>query len=220
MTKPIVDQILDMPSAPKVLKELGKLLEEEQRRRQEFYEQVTDQEKAEFINGEIIIHSPVKKEHSDVSKRLGRLIDVYVDKNDLGFVGIEKVMISLTRNDYEPDVCFFKKDKASLFKKGQSKFPAPDLIIEILSKRTEDRDRGIKFEDYQEHEVAEYWLIDPKEEVVEQYHLEKGKYMLKLKAKTGEIDSFILKGFTIPIRSIFDKKINLQVLTQILGEDE
>lgn len=205
-----------MPSAPKLLEELNLILKEEQLRRKKFYHEITDQEKAEFINGEIIIHSPVNKSHSEVCKRIGRLIDVYVDRKEIGFVGIEKVMVSLTRNDYEPDVCYFCKEKSKSFKKGQSKFPAPDFVIEVLSKSTEHRDRGIKFEDYQEHGVAEYWIINPKEETVEQYLLEGGKYNLKLKSKSGEIGSFVIEGFTIPIRAVFDKDENLKELQRIL----
>lgn len=211
-----MEQILEMPSAPKLLEELAHILKEERLKRKKFYDEVTDQEKAEFINGEIIIHSPVNKSHSDVCKRIGRLIDVYVDRKEIGFVGIEKIMVSLTRNDYEPDVCYFRKEISRNFKKGQSKFPVPDFVIEVLSKGTEHRDRGIKFEDYQEHGVSEYWIISPKEETVEQYLLEGRKYVLKLKSKSGEIESFTIEGFAIPIRAVFDKDENLKELQRIL----
>jgi len=115
-----------------------------------------------------------------------------------------------------PDLCFFNKKKSKNFRKGQSSFPAPDLVIEILSKQTEARDRGIKFEDYQNHQIEEYWIIDPKEEVVEQYHLEKGKYELKLKSGNGQIASYVIEGFAIPVRAIFDKKENLKTLQTII----
>ena len=35
-------------------------------------------------------------------------------------------MITLTRNDYEPDICFFKKEKSDDFVENQTLFPAPD----------------------------------------------------------------------------------------------
>jgi hypothetical protein len=37
------------------------MLDEEKRKRQEFYDWLTDDVKAEFINGEVILHSPVKR---------------------------------------------------------------------------------------------------------------------------------------------------------------
>ena len=69
-------------------------------------------------------------------------------------------MITLTRNDYEPDICFFRKDKSDNFTEDQVLFPAPDLVIEVLSDSTEKRDRGVKFKDYQAHKIEEYWIID------------------------------------------------------------
>ena len=134
----------------------------------------------------------------------------------IGFVGIEKVMISLTRNDYEPDVCYFTKEKSKGFKRTQSLFPAPDLVVEFLSKKTAHRDRGIKYEDYEKHGVQEYWIISPETKVVEQYRLVKDKYKLVKKSNSGEIESHAVKGFKIPIKSIFDKKLNLKILSELL----
>jgi len=44
---------------------------------------------------------------------------------------------------------------------------APDLIVEILSPATADRDRGIKHRLYERQGVAEYWIVDPDAEAVE-----------------------------------------------------
>ena len=70
-------------------------------------------------------------------------------------------MISLTRNDYEPDICYFNKEKSQHFTDDQLLFPAPDLVVEVLSKSTEQTDRTIKFKDYENHNVLEYWIIHP-----------------------------------------------------------
>ena len=100
--------------------------------------------KAEFINGKIIIHSPVKKFHNEISGNLYNILKTFVVEHGLGFVGIEKILVRFTRNDYEPDLCFFNKEKAKKLKKEQSLFPVPDMIVEVLSKGTEARDRGVK----------------------------------------------------------------------------
>lgn len=213
----LVQSFLSMPDAPIILDELKQTLEEEKKRRLEFYNQITDAEKVEFINGEIIVHSPVKKEHNDVTKLLSMCLTAYVLKNKLGYIGIEKIMITLTRNDYEPDICFFKKEKSNNFKKGQSLFPAPDLVVEILSKGTAKNDRGIKFQDYQAHKVEEYWIIDPKKKVVEQYRLdEHEKYELILKASEGSIISKAIEGFKIPIKGIFNEQEGMLALAKLM----
>ena len=127
-------------------------------------------------------------------------------------------MISLTRNDYEPDLCFFRKETAQAFTPDQMLFPAPDFIAEILSPSTAARDRGIKFEDYAAHGVGEYWLLDPETEVVEQYVLEGGRYALRLKSGSGEIESTMIDGFLIPVRALFDDVAHLREVQRIVQE--
>ncbi|WP_138482501.1 Uma2 family endonuclease [Dyadobacter bucti] len=177
-----------------------------------FYNDVTEQEKVEFINGEIIVHSPVTKRHNAASGLLYRLLSIYCGKNDLGFVGIEKIMITLTRNDYEPDICFFKKEISANFTEDQTLFPAPNLVIEILSESTESRDRGVKFKDYQAHKIEEYWIIDSENQTLEQYHLRGNEYDLVLKSSQGPVTSFAIDGLRIPISAIFDGTENLKTV--------
>lgn len=209
---------MESPSAPSIIASVQVRLETERRRREQFYADIDDDMKIEFINGEILAHSPVKKEHTDATLFLVQLLNPFVLLAKLGFVGIEKVMSSFTRNDYEPDVVFFGKEKSTTFKKGMWKYPPPDFAVEVVSEGTEARDRGIKFDDYAAHGVAEYWIIDPIEETVEQYFLQKdGRYKLHLKARRGIIESRAIEGFSIEIRAIFDEKENLEALRKIMG---
>jgi len=213
----LLKQIIRSPKLPFYLKELQKFYEEEQKRRKQFYDEVTEDQKAEFIMGEVILHSPVKYKHIVASDNLFSLLSIYTKANALGSVRHEKVMIRLTRNDFEPDISFFGNEKAKQFTKNQMLFPAPDFVVEVLSDSTEKNDRGVKFEDYALHEVAEYWLVDPEKEIVEQYFLEKGKYALNIKSAQGNIVSQAIEGFEIPIRAIFDEKANLLALQKILN---
>ena len=137
--------------------------------------------------------------------KFSSLLHVYVTNNRLGKVGVEKVMIRLTRNDYEPDICFFKQDTAAEFTSDQMLFPAPDFIIEILSDSTERNDRGIKFIDYAAHGIDEYWIIDPLKQTVEKYLLQEGNYALEVKLQAiGRLESKAVEGFAIELTEIFN----------------
>jgi len=156
--------------------------------------------------------------HDKTRNLLWKLLDTFVSVYKLGYVGGEKMMITLTRNDYEPDICFWKKEKSSKFKPDQLLFPIPDFIVEVLSDSTKDYDRGIKFEDYAAHQVAEYWIIDPDLRSIEQYVLRVDTYKLLKKAKGKEIlASDAVNGFTIPAIAIFDEKENIKALKKILS---
>jgi Uma2 family endonuclease len=213
----LVEQILAEPQANLLLQEVQAALAEEQQKRERFYEDMTEQQKVEFINGQVFMHSPVKKRHNQVSLLLAKLLSTYVDIHNLGFVGIEKILVALTRNDYEPDICYFSKNKASQFTEEQMKFPVPDWVVEVLSDSTKSHDYGVKFKDYQAHGIPEYWIVDPEKEVVEQYLLQDGIYELLLKTGQGTISSHSLPGFTIPVRAIFDRAENLQALQKIVA---
>jgi Uma2 family endonuclease len=214
----LVDQIIQSPRLPQYLEEIQSFWRKEEDKRKQFYKEIVEDRKMEFINGEIYFQSPVKLQHNEAGKLLLKLMDTYVETNSLGFVGYEKMLISLTRNDYEPDICFWRKEKSSQFKPRQMQFPPPDLIVEILSESTEKIDRGVKFEDYAQHQISEYWIVDADKQTVEQYILEDGKYSLKHKAQHEEtIFCQVLQGFNIPVIAIFDKLENVRVLKSLLG---
>ncbi len=211
-----INQILEMPNAALIAERLQSALEKERTARNHFYEIIDESKKMEFINGEIIFHSPAKLRHTNSIKLLTTLLSTFVIKNNLGFVGGEKMLISLTRNDYEPDVCFFDKSKSQSFKADQMQFPAPDIAVEVLSPSTEKYDRETKFQDYAAHGIREYWIIDAEHEIIEQYFLQDEEYELLLKAKDGTIESIVLPDFKIKIRAVFDEKMNLEELKRII----
>ena len=72
------------------------------------------------------------------------------------------------------------------------KFP-PSLIFEILSPRTKDKDRGIKYEIYQSQGVKYYVIVDKDEQQVEVFVLKNKKYVKALETKnehfTFELES-------------------------------
>ena len=206
------------PRLPEYVENLRAFLEAERQRRQQFYEQISENDKAEFIGGETVFHSPVKKKHLDVSTLLFRLLSIHVTLNRLGEVYVEKAMIELTRNSYEPDICFFERKRAAKFSEDQMLFPAPDFVVEIISKSTEKNDRGVKFDDYAAHGIKEYWIVDPGHQTVEQYWLTGRHYELNFKGKDADVESKVVKGFRIPVRAIFDEKINLETLQRVFGK--
>jgi Uma2 family endonuclease len=129
----LLAQILELPDAPMLDQKANEMFHQERQRREKFYNRATNRDidesmKVEFINGEIIVHSPVMKRHNEANRLLFQLIKVYCFKRKLGFVGIEKIMSTFTRNDYEPDLVFFGNEKADTFKEEQTLF-----LFQILS---------------------------------------------------------------------------------------
>jgi Uma2 family endonuclease len=213
----LIKELRQRPDLKGIVKTLQDMLEGEERLRQEFYNTIDEGDKAEFINGEMIMHSPVRLEHADCSRLLSNLLMNYCLRYGVGEVYVEKIMVQLSRNSYEPDIVFFNKNKLSSFRPEQMLFPAPDFIAEILSPSTEKNDRGIKFEDYALHGVTEYWLVDPVKKIIEQYLLGNTGYQLEFKGNNGIVTSKAIKGFAVDTRAVFDKEENMKAIRQLMA---
>lgn len=221
MARSIVQDILKRNDAVMVVEEVQHVLSEEARRRAEFREWITPEVKAEFILGEVVVHSPAKRYHIAITGRIFRVLSTYVDVHMLGVASAEKAMVGLTRNDYEPDVCYWSNEKSVGFTDETTIHPPPDLAVEVLSKKKQKNDRGIKFEDYALHGVREYWIVDPWRKCIEQYsplvpedksYLLQGKYGLR-----EEVTSIVLPQFSMPVAAAFDDTENLKALRRVLA---
>ena len=210
----LVEPLRHSPQLVEAVALLSRQIEEERARRNRFYEEMTPEEKIEFIDGEVVLHSPARNRHLDATAMLSRLIGTWVSLNGLGTLKIEKCLCVFPRNDYEPDLVSFGKEKAGALGPDTMKFPVPDFIVEVLSESTEARDRGVKFEDYAAHGVGEYWIVDAERETVEQYLLGESGYELQVKSATGTITSEAIAGLVIPVRALFDEAENLAALRE------
>ena len=194
---------------------LQKVAADEQRRREQFYQDLDENTKAEFINGQVVVHSPTRVEHLDASFYITNLLGNFVLSRGLGKVYSEKSLVQCQRNAYEPDICFFDAAKAAAFVTGQKVFPPPNLIVEILSPSTATNDRTLKLRDYARHGVEEYWIVDADGRTLEQYILPPSEENYELKAHltvNGQLVSTVLAGFSVPVAAMFDGSANLRAL--------
>jgi Uma2 family endonuclease len=166
----------------------------------EFSEEYGDEDiKAEWVDGEVIVMAPVRREHSELNVWLLRLVAEFVEHHDLGQVlGSEfPIRLASIRRMRSPDVMYVSKAKIpklrSTYLDG-----APDLTMEIVSPDSEARDWRDKYGDYQSTGVREYWVVDPLSKRVEGYTLGRTKqYSLIRPDDEGLIHSKVLKGLFI-----------------------
>lgn len=188
--------------ASRLIKTIGRPLTFEEKRNR-FYAWTRSYQKAEFIDGRIVIDSPVRARHLWVSTRLVALLRSAIARfKPGGKVGVEKGLIPFTKNDFEPDVCYWEPEKAQKIGDKQWRLPIPDFIVEILSPDSGKRDRGIKKEEYEKHKVTEYWIIDPEENQIERYILNpEGKYILQ--TDEGLVSFSLMPDFVFTKNALF-----------------
>ena len=216
MESKLLAVLLESPALPELIQEASRVLHCEQKLRAKFYADITPEHKWEFIQGEVIMHSPALNRHLLATQHFYNLLNAYTATRRCGQVRVEKAMVIFPRNDYEPDIVFFTPEKSALFHADTLYFPVPDLIVEVLSQSTEGRDRGIKFQDYALHGVQEYWIVDAAAETVELYRLAGEVYPPVAPQKDGVLTSEVVPGFRLPVRAVFDEAVNLAALREIL----
>jgi Uma2 family endonuclease len=216
-TDTALEAILHSHLLPLYAREINEKLALETAARERFYDDITESQKAEFIDGKVVVHSPAKDRHVEASDQLFRLIAQWTAAVG-GKARHEKALCVFSRNDYEPDIVYFSPQKAATISAETMKYPVPDFLVEVLSDSTEKNDRGVKFRDYASHRVQEYWIIDAREQSLEQYLLsDDGAYALKLKSTSGDVTSQMLRDFTIPIHAIFDPVLHRETMKKLLG---
>ena len=127
----------------------------------------------ELLDGELTMVPAPNLKHESVRSRLGRELINFIVEHKLGELFYAPCDVLLSNNDIvQPDLLFVSREREHLLSGGRNVQGAPDLVVEILSPSTAERDRGEKRELYSKHGVTEYWLVDPMAETVEIHRLQ------------------------------------------------
>ncbi len=158
----------------------------------------------ELIEGEIMAKNHPTTTHQRVLSRLHLLIGNLLATDKLGEVFFAPLGVVLGENsDVQPDL-FVVLDANLPNLREDGYYGTPDLIIEILSPSSIKLDRRTKFKLYERTGVAEYWIIDPKNQSIEVYGRTEGVYDLTAFAvETGAVTSIVLPGLSIDVAALF-----------------
>lgn len=128
----------------------------------------------EVIAGELVVTPSPSLRHQRVVRDLGLLLHQFVRAHQVGEVFLAPLDVLFAEGDYmEPDIIFVRNDHRGYYSDRGIEGP-PDLIVEILSPSTAERDRGIKLERYRHFGVPEYWVVDPDARAIEVWRLGEG----------------------------------------------
>ena len=163
---------------------------------QDFLDWLEPGTQADLIDGEVFMHSPVSTRHADLLNFLDRLLGSYVDRHELGRLYREVVAVRLSgRNVFLPDLAFYRSSRLEAVKPTHLE-GAPDLVVEVLSPRTAERDVGPKFAEYEQHGVGEYWVLDP-ETLAHRFYRRDGEELVEYAYGEEQIASEVVSGFFV-----------------------
>ncbi|HQU41674.1 MAG TPA: Uma2 family endonuclease [Pirellulales bacterium] len=168
----------------------GKTMTEE-----EFVGWCDEDTRAEWVDGEVIVMSPVSVIHNRLTRFLISLLQAYVEERDMGEVLGTEVSVRInSKRRRLPDVLFVAQDRADRLHENHFE-GAPNLIIEVVSPDSVERDWRVKYSEYEAAGVDEYWVIDPLHQRLEAYALNAEKAYQPIALFDGKIVSRVVPGF-------------------------
>ncbi len=186
-----------------------------QRRRMtyaEFLEWADEDTLAEWVAvpdtdfGEVVMTSPASVRHQLIGDFLLKVVGTFVEMHNLGLVLSAPFQMRLEHSGREPDLLFLAVEHLDRLKPTYLDGPA-DLVVEIASPESAERDRGTKFYEYARGGVPEYWLIDPQAKWGEFYRLEETHYRLAFGGREGRYESLMLPGFWLRVEWLWQEPL-------------
>jgi len=139
---------------------------------EEFLAWADEDTDAEWVDGEVVWMSPISGEHQRMGRFLLRLFSEFLDERDLGELRYERFQMKTAPDlpGREPDILFVANAHLSRLKETYLEGPG-DLVVEIVSPESRERDTEEKFREYEQGGVPEYWIIDLELKQAEFYQL-------------------------------------------------
>ena len=168
------------------------------------YMKTSDDERYELLNGELIMSPSPKELHQDILSILHLQIGAFVRERSLGKVYFSPFDVVLSdKNVVQPDLLFVSTERSAIITADNVQ-GAPDLVVEILSPATAERDRTIKLDLYAEHGVKEYWIVDPDAKTIMVLLRRESRFEVSgIYGEGQSLRSPTLTGFGVPLEEVF-----------------
>jgi Uma2 family endonuclease len=157
----------------------------------------------ELWEGEFVMSPSPSFFHQKLIDRFHDRLKAWVVPRTLGETCMAPMDMILTQRQVaQPDVLFVAKDRLGIIQ-DRVRGPA-DLVLEVISPGSRQKDRIEKRDLYEQHGIQEYWIIDPDAQTVETLFLEAGEYRLVGRWHPGDTArSRLLDGFTVSVGELF-----------------
>ncbi|MYE54926.1 MAG: Uma2 family endonuclease [Chloroflexi bacterium] len=164
-----------------------------------------DENRYELIDGELYMAPAPSWEHQSNSHNLTLLLSNFVSAGNLGVIRYSPLDVYLSDEDvFQPDIVFISNERLDIIR-PDGLHGAPDLVIEILSPCTEQRDLTVKRERYEMFNTREYWLANPIAKTITVLRMQNGTFEQMGVFTEGMIlETPLLPGLQVDISTVFD----------------
>ncbi len=166
---------------------------------EEYLERSGD-EWSEWIDGKVVLMTPVGRIHQKLLGFLLALLKHYTEHTGVGEVLTEPFQMKTGPElpGRSPDVIVVTTEHLDRLRKCHLEGPA-DVVIEIVSPESDTRDRKVKYEEYEKGGVREYWVIDPESGQADFFELTDGRYRPMSLRQGTVFQSSVLPDFWLEV---------------------
>jgi Uma2 family endonuclease len=153
----------------------------------------------EWLMGKVISVVSNNTRHQNILGFLHNLFSLFLGFKSLGKVLLAGVpmRVAADRPAREPDLIIVLNENLHRIQPTYLDGPA-DIVVEIVSPESSDRDRGRKLREYEAAGVREYWLLDPQRTQAVVYSLQADGYYHPMPLDAdGRLCSALLSGFAL-----------------------
>ena len=170
----------------------------------EDYLKTPDEERYELLNGALLKSPTPNTAHQSVQAELGWRMARFIREGGLGRLFFAPTDVVLSRTDVvQPDLLFISSARVDIITPANIQ-GAPDLIVEIHSDSTAERDKSFKRQLYANFDVKEYWLVDPEPATVSVLLLHENAYAEAATYTVGQtLTSPMLDGLSFNLDDLF-----------------
>jgi len=204
-----LEQASDWGIKEKVIEVIEKLKSSSKLSYEEFLSWCDEDTWAEWVDGEVVLLTPASERHQALRGFLEALLTVYAEQQGLGRV-LGAPFQMKTGPDLpgrEPDILFISGKNLGRLKKTYLDGPA-DLVIEITSPESRERDYNEKLSEYERGGVKEYWLLNLEEQRAEFYLLgPEGRYEQRPIDPESIYRSEVIPGFWLKVNWLWQEPL-------------
>src|SRR5713101_7321124 len=161
-----------------------------------------DSNRYELIEGELFVSRAPGIPHQRVLNNLQMAFGLYLKENPIGILVPGAGAIFSDYDAVIPDLAFVRNERWDQVVTGEKFTGALDLVIEVISPGAENRRRDllVKRQLYGKYGVAEYWVVDNENRLVEVYRLRDDRLVsVATLRNSDEITSLLLRGFRLSV---------------------
>jgi Uma2 family endonuclease len=161
----------------------------------------------ELDDGELIVMPRPRRPHQYLQLEIMLHFVSYLDGFDEPPADVWHEGVTILSREWGrvliPDVVVILRDRSQVIVRGYVE-GAPDIVVEIISPNSRNRDLVRKRQLYAEASVPEYWIFDQRNDSVTLLELGDGEYVERaLLDAAGTVTTPLLPGLSIPLAEIF-----------------